>query len=457
MIDLLLVEDSATQAAQVILAFKEMRGTIRITSVVSGADCLKKLEKNRYSVILLDYFLPDMNGLQVLTKIREQESPPPVIMVTGGGDTRVAVEAMKAGAADYVIKSSGYSEVLPVVVRQLLEGEERRIRLAAAEERLRGIHEISLLLSLELNPERLARRLAEGVRRLSGSETALVLFLKSDGGEAEVIAQDGDDLPLPIDPRLFLTGQGPLLVAEGSARNGPAALLREYPGVRSALLVPLLKGDRQLGGMMVCNPIGGRTYNTEDQEILFNLALHAATALENAHYVRRIETLAITDGLTGLFNHREFQKRLEDEIQRARRYHRPLSLLIIDIDRFKSINDIYGHPFGDAVLKKIGELILSEIRDIDFAARYGGEEFAVIVPETSVEKALVVAERICSRISKEAFKTGDDIQTAVTISVGVADLADGNDRAALLACADQALYAAKAAGRNRVCRHGNAK
>lgn len=456
MIDLLLVEDSGSQAAQVILSFQEMDRDIRITSVTTGADCLKEVAKIRYSAILLDYFLPDMNGLEILTKIREQESPPPVIMVTGEGDTRVAVEAMKAGAADYVIKSPGYPEVLPAVVRQVLEGEGRRFRLAAAEERLRGMHEVSLVISLELSPERLARRLAEGIRRLSGSETAVVLFFKSNFDEAEVVAREGVDLALPIDPGLFATGRGPLLVAAGSGKDGPAALLQGYPGVRSALLVPLVKGERRLGGMLVCNPTGGRTYGAEDQEIVFNLALHAATALENAHYVRRIETLAVTDGLTGFYNHREFQKRLEEEIQRARRYHRPLSLLMIDIDHFKSFNDAYGHPFGDAVLKKVGALILSGIRGVDFAARYGGEEFALIIPETSAEGAFVVAERIRSRIFDEVFETDTDVRTQVTVSIGLADLTDGHDRVALLACADRALYAAKAAGRNRVCRYANA-
>lgn len=298
MIDLLLVEDSYTQATQVSRSFQEAEGNIRITFVSTGGDCLKEIAKIRYSAILLDDYLPDMNGLEVLTKIREQELYPPVIMVTGEADTRIAVEAMKVGAADYVIKSPGYSDILPAVVRQVLEGEERRLRLAAAEERLRGIHEVSLVLSLELSPERLAQRLAEGIRRLSESETAVVFFFKSDVDQAEVIARDGMDLPLPIDLSFFAT-EGPLLFGR-SGKDGPAAPLQGHSGIRSALLVPLVKGERRLGGMLVCNPAGNKKYGPEDQEVLFNLALHATTALENARYVRRIETLAVTDSLTGL-------------------------------------------------------------------------------------------------------------------------------------------------------------
>lgn len=123
---------------------------------------------------------------------------------------------------------------------------------------------------------------------------------------------------------------------------------------------------------------------------------------------------------------------------------------MIDVDRFKLVNDVYGHQFGDAVLKKISRLILSGIRDVDIAARYGGEEFVLIVPETSVEGAFVVAERIRSVIFDEVFVTDTKIGTRVIVSIGLASLTDGDDRVTLLACADQALYAAKTAGRNRV-------
>jgi two-component system cell cycle response regulator len=162
--------------------------------------------------------------------------------------------------------------------------------------------------------------------------------------------------------------------------------------------------------------------------------------------------LAVRDGLTGLFNRRAFDARLADEIQRAVRYQRPLSLLMIDIDHFKHYNDQHGHPQGDALLRELSTLFLSCVRSTDFVARYGGEEFAVILPETPPPNALAVAHSILERVSGHPFLYREaQPGGAFTVSIGVA--APGNelpeaDR--LLLAADQALYQAKGAGRNRV-------
>jgi len=162
--------------------------------------------------------------------------------------------------------------------------------------------------------------------------------------------------------------------------------------------------------------------------------------------------LAVRDGLTGLFNRRAFDSRLADEVQRAVRYQRPLSLLMIDIDHFKLYNDQHGHPQGDALLRELSTLFLNCVRSTDFVARYGGEEFAVILPETNPSNAQAVAsiirERVCAHpfLFRETQPGG-----ALTVSVGVAGNDDGLPEAdRLLLTADQALYQAKGAGRNLV-------
>ena len=162
--------------------------------------------------------------------------------------------------------------------------------------------------------------------------------------------------------------------------------------------------------------------------------------------------LAVRDGLTGLFNRRAFDDRLADEVQRAGRYRRPLSLLMIDIDHFKHYNDQHGHPQGDVLLRELSELFLSCVRSTDFVARHGGEEFAVILPETNPANALAVAgiilERVCAHpfLYRETQPGG-----ALTVSIGVSGNEDGLPEAErLLLTADQALYQAKRFGRNRV-------
>lgn len=169
-----------------------------------------------------------------------------------------------------------------------------------------------------------------------------------------------------------------------------------------------------------------------------------------SNYLRASE-LADTDGLTGLSNHRSFQKHIEQEVLRALRYGRPVSLLMADIDHFKSYNDRHGHPEGDALLVKVADLIKGGLRNTDIAARYGGEEFAVILPETGKEGAMVAAERLRESIESYPFPgRGDQPSGRLTVSVGVATYPDDADSAVrLVARAEENLYRAKEEGRNR--------
>ncbi|TDY00574.1 GGDEF domain-containing protein [Thiohalophilus thiocyanatoxydans] len=161
--------------------------------------------------------------------------------------------------------------------------------------------------------------------------------------------------------------------------------------------------------------------------------------------------LSHQDGLTGLFNHAYMQTLLDNELERARRFERPLSVLLFDLDHFKQVNDNYGHQAGDKVLRHVGEVILSEIRQIDLAARYGGEEFMVILPETDAEGAQVLAERLRCAISQKTVSTSAG-EVHVTISVGVATCNSCYEKHDVIEVADNALYTSKANGRNQVTR-----
>ena len=164
------------------------------------------------------------------------------------------------------------------------------------------------------------------------------------------------------------------------------------------------------------------------------------------------EHLSNIDGLTELYNHRYFHQILLAEIEREKRYRRPLSLMIIDIDNFKTCNDTYGHLVGDVVLKQVGALIKKSTRGCDFVARYGGEEFAVILPEASKQEASVVAERIRSSIEEFAFSSlAGKRMGRLTVTIGLASLPeDARDKRGLIEMADQKMYQGKDAGKNRV-------
>ena len=191
----------------------------------------------------------------------------------------------------------------------------------------------------------------------------------------------------------------------------------------------------------------------ELQELAVDFNMMADSLLDKTS---RLEKEAITDGLTGLFNHRHFYNRLEFEINRAARANSPLSVLILDVDNFKKYNDKYGHPKGDEVLRRCSAAIRESVRGIDIAARYGGEEFAVILAETDKKGAIVAAENIRRAIEAQKFSDGEgDVPHNVTVSIGVSSYpADTKEMNDLVKKADDALYTAKREGKNRVCAHG---
>jgi diguanylate cyclase (GGDEF)-like protein len=177
--------------------------------------------------------------------------------------------------------------------------------------------------------------------------------------------------------------------------------------------------------------------------------MQAGQSIERARLFDRTERLATTDGLTGLQNHRTFQERLDAQLAQAERYGKRTSLLLCDVDHFKSVNDTYGHPVGDAVLRGIARILQKEARNTDVVARYGGEEFAIVMPETDTGGAMVIAERIRERVAAFVFETPQG-PLQVTISLGVATFPDdGKTKAELVERSDGCLYHAKRHGRNK--------
>jgi diguanylate cyclase (GGDEF)-like protein len=235
----------------------------------------------------------------------------------------------------------------------------------------------------------------------------------------------------------------------------------------ASLMVPLIVGDNVVGALEVSETGDARLF-TEDETALCNaLGEQAAVAIRNAQLYRQlqeqkavIERQAITDGLTGLSNHRHFFERLRAEAARARRYGFPLTVLMLDIDDFKSVNDRFGHPTGDSVLFSVAQILRAQLREnVDATARYGGEEFAMILPHTggachteAAAGALATAERLREAIAQaELHVAGTAALAHITVSVGAATLTGGAiDAEELLSQADRALYAAKRSGKDQV-------
>ncbi|OGI37094.1 MAG: hypothetical protein A2V91_07055 [Candidatus Muproteobacteria bacterium RBG_16_64_10] len=266
----------------------------------------------------------------------------------------------------------------------------------------------------------------------------------------------------------------PPALAERLARGLPPeqmTMLETAPthAVYRAVLVPL----RDAGGRDVARHVGLIDVSTRAAGSHRTIYLGSAIGMIGAAFLfaffywlvgrvgqqlerneRRLEELATHDGLTGLYNHRTFYRLLEDELARAKRFNRPVSLLLLDIDHFKRVNDTHGHLAGDAVLKGLSALLSRQSRAIDRVCRYGGEEITIILPETGADAAANIAERLRAAAEKETFDIGDGRTVGITVSIGVATYPQQVDALEkLVTAADTAMYVAKQGGRNRVERY----
>lgn len=221
---------------------------------------------------------------------------------------------------------------------------------------------------------------------------------------------------------------------------------------RSILAVPLIARGRVLGVIELVNSPRDPHFTQDDLTTLTQIADYAAIAIENARNFRRVQELTITDEHTGCFNARHLRSQLEHEVRRSQRFHHPLSLMFLDLDHFKNVNDTHGHLIGSALLKEVGELLIASTRQLDMVFRYGGDEFALMLVETHPDGAVTIARRIRDAFRSRRFMQTHGLSIQLTASIGVATFPDHARTATeLVRAADFAMYAAKAQGRNEVC------
>jgi diguanylate cyclase (GGDEF)-like protein len=243
--------------------------------------------------------------------------------------------------------------------------------------------------------------------------------------------------------RVFLTAK-PIVV--NNIQKDDIFVDSEVSYVRSIACIPMIVYNDVIGVINVTNKRHGRQFTDDDVEMLKAVADQAAVAINKA----QLWDMAVTDSLTGLYVRRYFMVKLYEEVHRAERYNNILSLVMADLDRFKNINDTYGHDTGDRVLKEIGSFLQENVRDVDMVARYGGEEFVILIPEAAKDAAYILSERLRKKFEKLKFENLPQI----TISLGIATYPfDGKQPEDLLKNADAAMYAAKRAGRNQVARY----
>jgi diguanylate cyclase (GGDEF)-like protein len=222
----------------------------------------------------------------------------------------------------------------------------------------------------------------------------------------------------------------------------------------SFISYPIAIGPRKIGVLNLTDKIGGGSYDSSDLNMIDLVAPQIALALERAawqHRANQFQLMSITDPLTGLHNRRYLEARLSEELNRSKRYDHPMSFMMIDIDDFKLYNDRNGHQAGDRALEITAQCLRSTLRKVDVASRYGGEEFSILLPQTTLEEAGAIADRLRRKIMSTRFPQGDSQPLgAVTVSIGLSSYSPSLDSVeAIVRAADRALYHAKSHGKNR--------
>jgi len=223
------------------------------------------------------------------------------------------------------------------------------------------------------------------------------------------------------------------------------------PNAQAVMIVPMISHN-QTHGLLVAESSQADYYSERDVQMLTIVARSAALAIENSELHKRMEELTTIDELTETYNYRYFVQKLQEEKKRALRYDVPVSIIMVDIDWFKKLNDTYGHEIGNIVLRDLSRIVKKCIRDVDIFARYGGEEFVIILPQTPQGEASQIGERIREQVEKNVIDAGPVGKLKITVSVGVSSFPEnGRSQEELVSVADQALYRAKGSGKNLVC------
>jgi len=355
--------------------------------------------------------------------------------------------------------------LMSLLARQL---DLRQRDMAMDKDDLFGVLSILKAISAKRRAHDILYVFVEQVARVVNIDRCSVVRIWGMEGSGHVLASHEDERvsDLPIDlakyPELLRAVESRQKVIINDTRRDPITrphvedLVRA--GIHSLLVVPVVLFDQTVGSLLLRGARHEGAFTLREISFCEIVAGAAANALERAQLFEeiqkaneRLEHLAVTDGLTGLYNHRFFRMRLADECERAKRYGLPLSCMIMDIDDFKKINDTFGHLQGDAILRGIADCATRCVRRSDIVARYGGEEFVVVMPQTGTEGAAAQSERLRREIAETRFK-GIPEDECVTVSVGAAvyDAETMGDCEALIRAADGALYRAKREGKNRV-------
>jgi diguanylate cyclase (GGDEF)-like protein/putative nucleotidyltransferase with HDIG domain len=406
----------------------------RNTAILPEFQSMWREEREEFRLARVEIFVPLMNRGELVA----------VLAVSERSDDKL-----------YAVEDIDLLESIAAQVAASMEKEYFHEQLREQDKEITLINRLTTIITSSVSIQGIFEGFAQELKQVADVDWAAITLI--DGDELCFSAlsstigspwQRGERIPLKGTATEWVCREMKSLYESDLARYHRFWTGEYYlqQGIRSIVYLPLSIKDQGIGSLILASR-RPNAYSHRQIRLLEQVALQIATPIENAQLYARAEQRSRIDELTGLFNRRHFEERVKEEISRHSRHGDVFSILLLDLDNFKTYNDIYGHPSGDILLNQIGKIIKGSVRNADQAFRYGGDEFVVILPQTALNDAYVVAERVRKRIAGEMEEKG----VAVTCSIGLASYpSDGVISGELVTVADTALYYAKRTGGNRV-------
>lgn len=418
-----------------------------------GNEAISLIENEDFDVVITDLVMPDVSGMEVLQRTKQKNTLVDVIVVTGHGSIDTAVEALKNGAFDYIRKPLNEDELIHTVTGCL---EKKKLLEENIEMRQSlKLFEVSRTILSTIDITRLYNISLDALMQIIPADAGIFIFYDEDGKELEIKSlrhiglNEGEKVVSALKERFEkdLRGLKSVTVIDKSGFGEDGGELKDFGSV---LLAPVTKGQN-VAGFMLALGRNRSNYGMRDVKNVTFIAEHASNAFENAQKYSEAKEMAFIDPLTGLYNSKYLEAALDKEIKRADRLLTPVTILFLDLDNFKKINDLNDHLVGSKALVETGKILNKCVREVDTVIRYGGDEFVVILLDADYNVAYRIAERIRSAIENHRFLADENLDVRVTASIGIATYpVHTKDKKELLKIADRAMYRAKDLSRNVV-------
>ncbi len=471
----ILIADDSPFILSVLSEFLKSNG-FEVETAENGIEAVQKAFNFYPDVIILDVMMPFMTGYQVARMLKTEKLTKeiPIILLTSKSDAADKFWGHQVGADYYVVKDENLeilmehllkivSTIKPIDKKQFTKKDYSPLDIVAKVNELldKKLYELTILNEIGkfvgdiADLDKIVEKVMSFLSKIL--EYSVILIMIKEENAVEIISNVSKEfsfneydrvkkevltnLAKNFDRKTFLIKEK--IYGEENLKNEDLSSYKE-------IIIEKIKTEGKNEGLIAFLSLKDKKFSTGEKSLLSSISNYTFLIIYSGILYQRVKDLSIRDSLTGLYNHGFIIKTLERAFKVADRYKKPLSIIMGDIDKFKSINDNFGHLSGDFVLEKISSILLESIRDIDYVGRYGGEEFLIILPETPKKGAINVAERIRKKIEDTEFNIISP-PLRVTISFGVASLEDGIKTSTnLLKKADEALYRAKEKGRNRV-------